>query len=646
MIVGIFALLLTAILVGLLSMKKLAHNLHEINAYINPIHQSIFQVTELQLTQGLWFERALRARQNFTTIENVTIYTEALNQYTLLNESIREAIEHADKQSQEGSQSAKNEEVSKEFSKIQSQLAQLKTQHQAYEEAVLNAFELIATDVEIGPVIQEVTELNNRLNERVKAMSQEIAGFAGQILTTAEMTESKAERWMLLTSLAGVILGLLFSILIIRNIFAQIGGEPVVIASLAEEVALGNLAQDTSHYQETTGIHHSTLKMALNLGSVIGNVNENAHEVSLKAEELRQDAQGVKHKSEEVLSRTTRIAGATEEITINSGRVADESEQVSSKIDNVSSSIEELSANITTIAAATEEASANMSSVSQNIQHISEETGKVKDSVDEMGAIMYGINAQSEHALKISAQADKSATESLEIMNDLAETANKIGRIVKLISNIASQTNMLSLNATIEATNAGAAGKGFAVVAQEVKQLAHESAAANNEVAEQIQLVQDKIGNALGHTQDVSKVIHSVIDVFEGIAESIADQNETAQQIAQALESITQASQTSVANVAEATEGVKEITRNITQASLASKESARNVQEGSMSVKEIARSSKELLEGITEINQSLQTIQTNSEELSQDSSKSSETAAKLEETAEALQKLVGYFKLR
>lgn len=73
-----------------------------------------------------------------------------------------------------------------------------------------------------------------------------------------------------------------------------------------------------------------------------------------------------------------------------------------------------------------------------------------------------------------------------KVMSDLQETAGRISTITEMIAAIASRTNLLALNAAIEAAQAGAAGRGFAVVAEEVKQLAHQTAQAVNEIDGQI----------------------------------------------------------------------------------------------------------------------------------------------------------------
>ena len=106
----------------------------------------------------------------------------------------------------------------------------------------------------------------------------------------------------------------------------------------------------------------------------------------------------------------------------------------------------------------------------------------------------------------------------------LAVSASKIGEVVSLIQDIAEQTNLLALNATIEAARAGEAGKGFAVVASEVKELATQTAKATEAISEQIAGIQSKTDSSVEAIRSISNTMAKVSSSTEAIAAAVEEQ--------------------------------------------------------------------------------------------------------------------------
>ncbi|MGE5146529.1 MAG: methyl-accepting chemotaxis protein, partial [Candidatus Eiseniibacteriota bacterium] len=120
-----------------------------------------------------------------------------------------------------------------------------------------------------------------------------------------------------------------------------------------------------------------------------------------------------------------------------------------------------------------------------------------------VGEIGRQVHQSTEIAKRAVTEADKTNA----AVQGLAEAATKIGEVVNLISDIAEQTNLLALNATIEAARAGEAGKGFAVVASEVKTLASQTAKATEEIGKQIQEMQGSTGRVASAIRDIAEII-------------------------------------------------------------------------------------------------------------------------------------------
>ncbi len=190
----------------------------------------------------------------------------------------------------------------------------------------------------------------------------------------------------------------------------------------------------------------------------------------------------------------------------------------------------------------------------------------------ELAASVSEISRQASDALSISLQAVQQANETSAIVSGLAIAAQKIGDVVKLINNIAEQTNLLALNATIEAARAGEAGRGFAVVASEVKSLATQTAKATDEISAQIAEVQGTTTSAVNVIEAITQTISRINEISAAIAASVEEQASVTQSISSnmqvAAKGVTDIN-SSMTDIAQATRSVDELTRKVREASRA-----------------------------------------------------------------------------
>jgi methyl-accepting chemotaxis protein len=166
---------------------------------------------------------------------------------------------------------------------------------------------------------------------------------------------------------------------------------------------------------------------------------------------------------------------------------------------------------------------------SGNVQTVATATEELADSIRE-------ITRQLMESSITAAKAVENVRRTDDIIESLADNAQKIGNVVALISGIAFQTNLLALNATIEAARAGEAGKGFAVVASEVKALANQTTAATNEIAAQIQLIQDATMGAVGAIREVDAIIAQMNGTATAVAAAMEQQGAATQEIARSIQ--------------------------------------------------------------------------------------------------------------
>ena len=220
--------------------------------------------------------------------------------------------------------------------------------------------------------------------------------------------------------------------------------------------------------------------------------------------------------------------------------------------DNVASSVERTSA----VASSSDQASSSVQTVAAGAEQLSASAAE--------------ISSQLSRATKITRDAVAKANDTNQVVGSLTESARKISEVVNLINDIAEQTNLLALNATIEAARAGEAGKGFAVVASEVKGLAIQSAKATEEISGQI-----------AHVQTVSSQAAEAISAIGG---TISEIDEVASTVASAVEEQSSVTAEITANMHEVSGGVTTITdsiREIVEASQEIERTTRTVREAS-----------------------------------------------------------------
>lgn len=211
---------------------------------------------------------------------------------------------------------------------------------------------------------------------------------------------------------------------------------------------------------------------------------------------------------------------------------------------SLSATADQASRRAMTVAAAAEQASANV--------------GTVASATEELSASIGEIGRQVTASTDIASKAVADADETNLLIRGLVEATTQIGEVVDLINSIAEQTNLLALNATIEAARAGEAGKGFAVVASEVKTLAGQTARATDEIQGKVQEIQNATGNARSAIEGIGTTIRRMNEIATAIASAVEEQNAATRDIAD--------------NVQQAAEGTQEVSANITAVNEAAEE--------------------------------------------------------------------------
>jgi methyl-accepting chemotaxis protein len=200
-------------------------------------------------------------------------------------------------------------------------------------------------------------------------------------------------------------------------------------------------------------------------------------------------------------------------------------------VTSVTSSATQLQASAGSLSAVAEQTLRQSKAVAIASEHASENVQTVASAAEELSSSITEIAHRIDESARVTTEAVTKAEHINNMVQGLAEAANKIGEVVNLINDIASQTNLLALNATIEAARAGDAGKGFAVVANEVKNLANQTAKATGEIAAQISAVQAATGDAVSGIDEIAHTIGKISEITQAIASAVQEQGAATSEI-------------------------------------------------------------------------------------------------------------------
>ena len=299
-----------------------------------------------------------------------------------------------------------------------------------------------------------------------------------------------------------------------------------------------------------------------------------------------------------------------------SSRMSEEVAMVSSKSGQSASAAEVMSVKLNTMAITTEEINDNIASISSATEQMSQNINSVTSSIEEMNTVVSAISDNSQEGAGMTANAQETAQIASDAINELNDAVNEIGTIIDMIGKIASRTNLLALNARIEAASAGNAGRGFAVVADEIKALAVQSAEAASEVTGHIESVQKRTVNAIKVFADLSAIIRTVNSRISDISSAVRQQSQSTHEIS--------------ANMLQADIGISSISSSITDIAFKVNEMSEGVGDAAGSAIDVAKN--------------IMVVSKVSESSNNNARKVSTSADQLAQVAEQLQKLTARFK--
>ena len=290
---------------------------------------------------------------------------------------------------------------------------------------------------------------------------------------------------------------------------------------------------DTTRGDEIGVMGRAVLNLRKNVHDMVQKVVESAEQVAAASEQLTASADQSSTAINQVAESIVRVAGAA-------------TEQFA-EVENASQQSEQLKTNMNTF---TDTLSASSSKIQETNNAAEMGAKSVSDAVDQMKII------------------ETSVSEASTVIAQLGEESDKIGKIVDAIAAIADQTNLLALNAAIEAARAGEHGRGFAVVADEVRKLAEQSQTSAQEISNLIGSIQEKAQDAVHSMQDSVKQTQSGVNIVDSAGK-------TFKEIAVMVTDVEEGSERMEAIVADLVGSTEVITKSVDHINTKSREVAK-----------------------------------------------------------------------
>ncbi|MEN1759957.1 HAMP domain-containing methyl-accepting chemotaxis protein [Anoxynatronum sibiricum] len=314
---------------------------------------------------------------------------------------------------------------------------------------------------------------------------------------------------------------------------------------------------------------------------------ERKDEIGALARVLQQTINAFRQLIAGIVTSSQRVAAASEQLTATTGQSAEASQNVAGSA--------------TQVAVSADSQMKSILAVTQEISHITQGMEQVAQHIDGIESLSHSVRGESEKGQqemnRVSLQMQEIQTSHHQVKGGLiqiTESSRKMNEIIRVIRGIAEQTNLLALNAAIEAARAGEQGKGFAVVADEVRKLAEESQQATEEIN---QLIMDndtnicranevmetgtlQVASGMEVVQDAEAAFKSIVTLIQQMNEAVAEVNQVTGQVTSGSCNVSQAAEI----IRRSAESVASEVQNVSAAA----------QQQTASMQEIASSSHEL----------------------------------------------------
>ena len=413
-----------------------------------------------------------------------------------------------------------------------------------------------------------------------------------------------------------------------------LGGAQGYLAYMADQLKLiadGDLTIEVKIYGEKDELGHSLTHMTDNIHKIMMHLAEDAEQLNNSSMMLANASNESSEATSQIAKTIQQVASGITQQSESVNKTALSVEQMGRAIDGVAQGAQE-QANATSKAAEiTNQLSRVISQVAGNAAAVVRETDNAASAAKEGYAT---VTDTLEGMVKIKEKVDLSSAK----VEEMGKRSGEIETIVSMIEDISSQTNLLALNAAIEAARAGEAGKGFAVVADEVRKLAEKTSASAKEIGLLIKGIQLTVNEAVTAMEDGAHEVETGLNTAEKAGKALGVIDEVSKRLMKEAEEAASAAEEMAASASELVSSVDSVSAVVEQNTASTEEMAASSAEVLVAIENIASVSQENSAAVEEVSASTEQMSAQIQEVNQ-------SATELAQLAQLLKKVVSQFKV-